>query len=86
MLSNISFVYTHYYQLSTTIGGLLISVPPLVGFVASLIAAKLATKTPPATLARWGMAAGVIPPVVMLIRSTTTHGLKPWTSHHIPLL
>ena len=67
MLSNISFVYTHYYQLSTAIGGLLISIPPLCGFISSLIAARLAAKTTPASLARYGMAAGIVPPVLMLI-------------------
>lgn len=67
MLSNISFVYKHYYGLSTAIGGVLISVPPLVGFISSLFAARAATTTSPARLVRWGMAAGVLPPVLMLV-------------------
>lgn len=67
MLSNISFVYTHYYKLSTTIGGLLISVPPLTGFVSSLLAARAASRTRPALLVRVGMAAGVLPPALMLL-------------------
>ena len=40
MLSNISFVYTHYYHLTTAVGGLLISVPPLCGFLSSIVAAR----------------------------------------------
>lgn len=73
MLSNISFVYTHYYQLSTAVGGLLISVPPLCGFLSSLVAAKLSAKTSPAKLMRWGMAAGVVPPVLMLLSAGLPH-------------
>ena len=73
MLSNISFVYTHYYQLSTTISGLLISVPPLVGFISSLIAAKLASRMPPAKLIRIGMVACFIPPAFMLCVAGRPH-------------
>ena len=67
MLSNISFVYDHYYKLSTAISGVLISVPTMCGFVAALIAAKMAAKTPPRKLMRVGMAFGMLPPILMLV-------------------
>ena len=67
LLSTISFVYTHYYELSTPITGLLISVPLIFGFLASLVAAQLAAKTSPARLMRVGMLAGVITPITTLV-------------------
>jgi len=67
MLSSISFVYTHYYELSTTVGGVLISVPPLTGLLASLLVARIAAKTSPARLVAAGMVAGVVPPAFLLL-------------------
>ena len=68
MLSNISFVYDHYYSLPTYLSGLLISVPTMAGFVSALLAAHLAKLgAPPRKLMRWGMAAGVVPPALMLV-------------------
>ena len=42
MLSNISFVYDHYYGLPTAISGVLISAPTMAGFISALLAAHLA--------------------------------------------
>ena len=67
MLSSISFVYTHYYELSTTVGGVLISVPPLTGLLASLLVARIAAKTSPARLVAAGMVAGGVPPTFLLL-------------------
>ena len=67
MLSNISFVYDHYYGLSTSLSGLLISVPTMAGFISALLAGRMAAGTKPGTLMLWGMAAGVLPPLLMLV-------------------
>ena len=67
MLSNISFVYDHYYHVSTALSGLLISAPTMAGFVSAMVAARLAKGTPPGKLMRIGMAVGVVPPAMMLV-------------------
>ena len=67
MLSNVSFVYDHYYHVSTALSGLLISVPTMAGFLSAMVAARLARGTPPGKLMRIGMAAGVVPPALMLV-------------------
>ena len=67
MLSNISFVYDHYYRISTALSGVLISAPTMAGFLSAMVAARFAKGTPPGKLMRIGMAAGVVPPAMMLV-------------------
>lgn len=67
MLSNISFVYDHYYHLPTYLTGILISFPPLFGFIAALIASYVAGKWKPGKLMRWGMLFGLVPIACMLV-------------------
>ena len=92
MLSNISFVYTHYYGLNTAIGGLLISVPPLCGFLSSVVAARLSSRNSPSKIMRWGMLAGVVPPALMQSPSVETgqtdavrsgYAALRWTTFHM---
>jgi MFS family permease len=80
MLSNISFVYEHYYNCNTLITGILISVPTICGFGTSMYAAGISRKMDPGILMRRGMAVGVLAPTAMLLSAMFVYWRGWWAT------